>query len=122
MVLMTPATRHSDGAPMNTPVSDPAAELAAIAAAVQRLTPSWQFHLGKSEINARLRRLAGLAAGQPWPPPLSRPTPPPRIIRTVEIHVVVLRQHLARRSRHRYPLPPARCEQQLALPLAPSPR
>lgn len=93
------------------PALDPATELVEIARAVSRLVPSWQrpelFHEQKSEISARLRRLAGLANGQPWPP-VSRPTPPPRIVPTVEVRVVTvaLPRRLLRPPRHHYPKPP----------------
>ncbi len=109
------------------PVLDPAVELVAIVEAVRRLTPSWQrpelFHEAKSEITDRLRRLAGLADGQTWPP-MSRPTPPtravapsPRLI--VQTRVMVLRAHLHRPPRrHRYPKPPANYDQ-MTLPFPP---
>lgn len=57
--------------PSPPPAPDPAAELADIARAVTRLSPEWQqperFHEAKSEISARLRRLADVSNGAPWP-------------------------------------------------------
>lgn len=108
---------------MVRPVLDHAVELAAIARAVRQLSPSWQrpeqFHEQKSEIVGRLRALARVPDKTPWPP-LSSPAPsPPRIVREVQFVTVTiaLRPHLLRRSRHRYPRPPARCERQFRLAL-----
>jgi hypothetical protein len=92
---------------------DPAAELEAIARALGRLSPSWQrpeaFHLQKSELIGRLRALAGISTGRPWPPAprslaqLVMALPP----KPSPVRVVCLRSHLYPVKRHRYPRPPA---------------
>jgi hypothetical protein len=96
------------------PPDDPRTELEAIARMVARLSPSWrdpeQFHMAKSEISARLRALAGISTGQPWPP-----HQPPRSLAQLvmalppkpsPVRVVCLRPHLYPVRLHRYPKPP----------------
>lgn len=91
---------------------DPGHELVAIARDLGRLQPSWErpetFHLAKSELVGRLRRLAGVANGMAWPPESLGPIVRVRFIEREVIKVVVvkIRASLLWRRKHRYPRPP----------------
>jgi hypothetical protein len=90
---------------------DPAVELVEIAQALGRLSPDWtrpeRFFERRSDLVGRLRALARVSDGVPWPPrPRSlieqamAPLPP-------RVRVVMLPIRLYPVKRHRYPKPPA---------------